>query len=271
MRPTERLLDQLNRSFGGEAWHGPALRNLLDGVTDEQAKSHPVRGAHSILELVVHVGNWNDAIDRLEGRGREARARSEPAVRCRGALGHRGVGAAGCRDEAVEIQRDRRRPSARGLSFGPDRFAEEGAVNADDFRTLYAYNTWANRRVLEACRALDPSTFSRPTSGSFGSIKETLSHIAWAEWLWLERWQHRSPKKASLPEASDLPSIERIMGETAYELGPLPVPAMDGLTPELARGTSAIELLLDRAPGLDLTVRDEVLGGLPQGTRGLRI
>ena len=88
-------------------------------------------------------------------------------------------------------------------------------MNADDFRTLYAYNTWANRRVLEACRALDPSTFSRPTSGSFGSIKETLSHIAWAEWLWLERWQHRSPKKASLPEASDLPSIERIMGETA--------------------------------------------------------
>ena len=68
MRPTERLLDQLNRSFGGEAWHGPALRNLLDGVTDEQAKSHPVRGAHSILELVVHVGNWNDAIARrIEG------------------------------------------------------------------------------------------------------------------------------------------------------------------------------------------------------------
>ena len=88
-------------------------------------------------------------------------------------------------------------------------------MNADDFRTLYAYNTWANGRVLEACRAPDPSTFSRPASGSFGSIKETLSHIAWAEWLWLERWQHRSPKKASLPEASDLPSIERIMGETA--------------------------------------------------------
>ena len=88
-------------------------------------------------------------------------------------------------------------------------------MNADDFRTLYAYNTWANRRVLEACRALDPSTFSRLSSGSFGSIKETLAHIAWAEWLWLERWQHRSPKKASLPEASDLPSIERIMGETA--------------------------------------------------------
>lgn len=67
MRPTERLLDQLNRAFGGEAWHGPAMRNLLDGVTDEQANSHPIRGAHSILELVVHVGTWNDVVARRVG------------------------------------------------------------------------------------------------------------------------------------------------------------------------------------------------------------
>src|SRR5450432_4275361 len=47
--------------------------------------------------------------------------------------------------------------------------------------------------------------------------------------------------------------VLRVMGETPYELGPLPIPAMDGLTSELARGTSAVELLLDRAPGLELT------------------
>ena len=67
MRPTERLLDQLNRAFGGEAWHGPALRNLLDGVTEEQAKWHPIRGGHSILELVVHVGTWIDVVARRLG------------------------------------------------------------------------------------------------------------------------------------------------------------------------------------------------------------
>src|SRR5438132_5563589 len=67
MRPTERLLDQLNRAFGGEAWHGPALRNLLDGVTEEEAKSHPIRGVHSILELVVHVGTWIDVVARRVG------------------------------------------------------------------------------------------------------------------------------------------------------------------------------------------------------------
>ena len=67
MRPTERLLDQLNRAFGGEAWHGPALRNLLDGVTEKQANAKPIRTGHSILELVVHITAWIDAVARRVG------------------------------------------------------------------------------------------------------------------------------------------------------------------------------------------------------------
>ena len=67
MRPTERLLDQLNRAFGGEAWHGPALRNLLDGVTDRQAQAHPIESGHSILELVLHVAEWNDVVAKRIG------------------------------------------------------------------------------------------------------------------------------------------------------------------------------------------------------------
>jgi uncharacterized damage-inducible protein DinB len=67
MRPTERLLDQLNRAFGGEAWHGPALRNLLDGITETQAKAKPIRDGHSILELVVHVATWIDVVAKRVG------------------------------------------------------------------------------------------------------------------------------------------------------------------------------------------------------------
>ncbi len=67
MRTTERLLDQVNRAFGGEAWHGPALRNLLDGITEDQARSHPLAESHSILELVVHVGTWMDVVARRVG------------------------------------------------------------------------------------------------------------------------------------------------------------------------------------------------------------
>ncbi len=64
MRQTEILLDQLNRVFGGSAWHGPALRNLLDGVSEKHAKTHPIENVHSILELVVHVGTWMDVVAR---------------------------------------------------------------------------------------------------------------------------------------------------------------------------------------------------------------
>lgn len=88
-------------------------------------------------------------------------------------------------------------------------------MNVDEVRRLCEYNQWANRRIVEACRAIDPAAFRRETGGSFGSIKDTLAHIAWAEWLWLERWQHRSPKKASLPEANDLPAIARVLDDVA--------------------------------------------------------
>jgi uncharacterized damage-inducible protein DinB len=67
MRPTERLLDQLNRAYGGEAWHGPSLRNLLDGVTQSQATARPIRDGHTIHELVAHVATWMDAVARRVG------------------------------------------------------------------------------------------------------------------------------------------------------------------------------------------------------------
>lgn len=55
---TKRLADQLRRSYDGEAWHGPAVRELLDGVTADRAAAKPIAGAHSIWELVLHVEAW---------------------------------------------------------------------------------------------------------------------------------------------------------------------------------------------------------------------
>jgi DinB superfamily len=50
-----RIADQLRRAFDGKAWHGPAVNELLSGTSAEQACAHPVAGAHSIFELVLHV------------------------------------------------------------------------------------------------------------------------------------------------------------------------------------------------------------------------
>ena len=41
-------------------WHGPALRQVLDGVTQDQAAARPLPAMHTIWELVLHVTAWAD-------------------------------------------------------------------------------------------------------------------------------------------------------------------------------------------------------------------
>jgi len=67
MREVERIADQLKRAHEGGAWHGPSVRELLAGVTAEQAEARPAVGAHSIRELVEHMEAWERAILRRLG------------------------------------------------------------------------------------------------------------------------------------------------------------------------------------------------------------
>jgi hypothetical protein len=50
-----RLDDQLKRALEGEAWHGPSVLESLAGISAAQAAIHPIAGAHSIWELVLHI------------------------------------------------------------------------------------------------------------------------------------------------------------------------------------------------------------------------
>ena len=78
-----------------------------------------------------------------------------------------------------------------------------------DFRTLYDYNSWANRRVLEACAPLSAEQFTRNNDSSFPSVRDTLAHICGAEWIWLERWNGRVPT-GGIPAATDYPDFETL-------------------------------------------------------------
>jgi uncharacterized damage-inducible protein DinB len=55
MRETERIADQALKMFVGGAWHGPSVLEVLADVDDELAAAHPIPGAHSINELVLHL------------------------------------------------------------------------------------------------------------------------------------------------------------------------------------------------------------------------
>jgi len=78
-------------------------------------------------------------------------------------------------------------------------------MTPEEMRTLYDYNAWANHRALDAAAGLSSEQFVKPMGSSFGSVRDTLAHICGAEWVWLERFQGRSP--ASLPENSECTDV----------------------------------------------------------------
>ena len=82
MQEAARIADQLQKGHEGNAWHGPALSELLDGVTAQQALARPIANLHSICEIVMHLAAWTDLSARvLEGdQTREPEAGDWPPV-----------------------------------------------------------------------------------------------------------------------------------------------------------------------------------------------
>jgi uncharacterized damage-inducible protein DinB len=64
MSELRRIADQLRRSWQGEAWSGPSLRDTLEEVTAFQAVQKPVDNGHSIWELVQHLTTWTEVARR---------------------------------------------------------------------------------------------------------------------------------------------------------------------------------------------------------------
>jgi uncharacterized damage-inducible protein DinB len=68
-------------------------------------------------------------------------------------------------------------------------------MNLTDIRHLFDYTEWANDLTLDAAAKLSDDTLRRDVRISHKSIFGTLLHMAGAEWIWLERWNGRSPAK----------------------------------------------------------------------------
>ena len=67
MTEIERIEDQMTRAFEANAWHGPAVLEVLEAVSAEQAARRPIAAAHSIWELVLHMTTWKDVVVRRLG------------------------------------------------------------------------------------------------------------------------------------------------------------------------------------------------------------
>jgi uncharacterized damage-inducible protein DinB len=68
MTHADLLADELDRALQGQPWHGASLKDLVDGISFEQAIQRPIPSAHNIWELVLHITSWaNIALRRLTG------------------------------------------------------------------------------------------------------------------------------------------------------------------------------------------------------------
>jgi uncharacterized damage-inducible protein DinB len=67
MAELDRIIDQLQRAFDGDAWHGPSVIAALSGVTTQQAVAHPIPQAHSIWQIVLHLISWKNEVRRRLG------------------------------------------------------------------------------------------------------------------------------------------------------------------------------------------------------------
>jgi uncharacterized damage-inducible protein DinB len=68
MNEVSRIVDQLEREQSGDPWHGSPLARILEGITWQQAATKPLRGAHSIWQIVLHMTGWkNEVRRRLSG------------------------------------------------------------------------------------------------------------------------------------------------------------------------------------------------------------
>jgi uncharacterized damage-inducible protein DinB len=82
VREVDRLRRELEATLDGDPWYGTAVSQILAGVEASHAAAHPVKGAHSIWELVAHMTAWaNETSRRLRGGAHATPAEGDwPAV-----------------------------------------------------------------------------------------------------------------------------------------------------------------------------------------------
>jgi len=76
--------------------------------------------------------------------------------------------------------------------------------------TLFSYSHWARDKLLQVIHTLDESRLKEAEhNGVYGSIHDTLAHMAVSEWLWIRRCQGNSPQ--DLPKGVDFPKLDDLI------------------------------------------------------------
>ena len=62
-------------------------------------------------------------------------------------------------------------------------------MNKDELLLLFQYNAWLTAKIVEAARQVSAEQFLAPVLFPHGSLRGTLVHALFAEWVWRKRWE----------------------------------------------------------------------------------
>ncbi len=88
-------------------------------------------------------------------------------------------------------------------------------MNKEDIQVLFQYNSWSKARILEAASRVTQEQFLAPAPFPYGSLRGTLVHTLYAEWLWRLRWEGTPPAVKLKPE--DFPTFASLQARWADE------------------------------------------------------
>ncbi len=83
---------------------------------------------------------------------------------------------------------------------------------------LFHHNIWANLKLLDACRDLDDAVLDATLAGTYGSIRDTLVHIARAEAGYLRRLTGEEPDRTGWGEVPNMDQLRLALQFTGERL-----------------------------------------------------
>ena len=69
---------------------------------------------------------------------------------------------------------------------------------------LCDYTRWADARMFDAVATLTPDQFTKDLGSSLKSVRDTVVHLASAQWIWMSRWKGTSP--AAMWDPAEFPT-----------------------------------------------------------------
>lgn len=129
-----------------------------------------------------------------------------------GILESLGVSLEKVRIEVLEVLKESEGHTVKWVSSGVDQESVSTGryVALDQIRTMFDYSLWARDKLLDVVRTLEETHLKAGEhKGVYGSIHDTLTHLAVSEWLWVSRCLGESPM--NLPKGEDFADLAALV------------------------------------------------------------